>query len=301
MPTAQLLTSWLFFPLAETKSQLSQADLEVIESMVVAQQAEIGEFSSKFMEEEVQAQAQAKTPDVEIKNNLVSTSVKEKSSEILKTEQHVSKQESKQDDNKQKGTKSKIETKKHSGKESTSNDSDLTRIVADVASSMASTLESITAATEGLEISHGSSDEGEEQLMLMRDSPRWEDEEIQAEDTDEPRPIKAEIKLLVKTTEVGKESIEIRSIREFVDIKQEENQLQSKKSPTPEKITETGDRIYTLPRQTPGKTPSPKFVRSPGKGQISNIGNDEFDLMSQVRGKPGFWLAAFCLPPCAAS
>merc|ERR1712002_538426 len=83
--------------------------------------------------------------------------------------------------------------------------------------SLVSTLENVTVVAEGLEGGHLSSDEGEEQLMLMRDSPRWEDEEIQAEE-EEPRAIKSEIKLMVKTTEVGKESIEIRSIREFVEI-----------------------------------------------------------------------------------
>ncbi|XP_042859619.1 ankyrin-2-like isoform X6 [Penaeus japonicus] len=168
---------------------------------------------------------------------------------------------------------------------------DLTKRVADVASTMASTLESITAVAEGLEGSHLSSDEGEEQLMLMRDSPRWEDEEIQAEDTDEPRAIKAEIKLLVKTTEVGKESIEIRSIREFVES--DEKNLAGfggvVPSPIPEagRVTPQGDRVYTLQRSSPSaRTPSPRFVRQQQSSPVSSYiqpTHDEFDLMAQVR------------------
>ncbi|XP_069990905.1 ankyrin-2 isoform X7 [Penaeus vannamei] len=168
---------------------------------------------------------------------------------------------------------------------------DLTKRVADVASTMASTLESITAVAEGLEGSHLSSDEGEEQLMLMRDSPRWEDEEIQAEETDEPRAIKAEIKLLVKTTEVGKESIEIRSIREFVES--DEKNLSGfggiVPSPVPEagRVTPQGDRVYTLQRGSPSaRTPSPRFVRQQQSSPVSSYiqpTHDEFDLMAQVR------------------
>jgi len=177
---------------------------------------------------------------------------------------------------------------------------DVNKRVADVVSSMASTLESITAAAEGFEGGHGSSDEGEEQLMLMRDSPRWEDEEIQADDQEEPRAIKAEIKLLVKTTELGKESIEIRSIREFVEA---DDRIKCgfggiMPSPFPDQIAESssvgqvtpsGERIYTLQREsTVAHSSSPRFVRlHPTTGSTEESSHDDFDLMAQVRGSSG--------------
>jgi len=177
---------------------------------------------------------------------------------------------------------------------------DVNKRVADVVSSMASTLESITAAAEGFEGGHGSSDEGEEQLMLMRDSPRWEDEEIQADEHEEPRAIKAEIKLLVKTTELGKESIEIRSIREFVEaddkIKCGFGGIMS--SPYPDQIVESssagqvtpsGERVYTLQRESIiAHSSSPRFVRlHPTTGSTEESTHDDFDLMAQVRGSSG--------------
>jgi len=175
---------------------------------------------------------------------------------------------------------------------------DVNKRVADVVSSMASTLESITAAAEGFEGGHGSSDEGE--LMLMRDSPRWEDEEIQADEHEEPRAIKAEIKLLVKTTELGKESIEIRSIREFVETDDRikcgfggimpsplPNQLVE--SSSAEQVTPSGERVYTLQREsTVPHSSSPRFVRlHPTTGSTEESTHDDFDLMAQVRGSSG--------------
>lgn len=142
-------------------------------------------------------------------------------------------------------------------------------------------------------------DEDEEQLM-MRDSPKWEDEEIQADESEQPRAIKAEIKLLVKTTELGKESIEIRSIREFVDIEEKQHgAFGSILSSSPERveIEQTGDRIFTLHRKTsPGRTPSPRFVRpidSEDSTFLSGDPSDEFNLMSQVRGKPNLACLSF--------
>ena len=129
---------------------------------------------------------------------------------------------------------------------------------------------------------------------MMRDSPRWEDEELQSEESNEPRAIKAEIKLLVKTTELGKEAIEIRSIREFVDVEEKvPGGFGSVITPTPpdrDELVQTGDRVYTLQRKcSPGRTPSPRFIRPPSTDRSSDISeepSDDFNLMSQVRGKP---------------
>lgn len=160
-----------------------------------------------------------------------------------------------------------------------------------------------TTKTSEAEASHDSSDEGEESLTLMRDSPRWEEEEIQAEDSEMQRPIKAEIKLLVKTTEVGKESIEIRSIREFVDPNDKHpDELSSSEVLDSDKSKQDalsdsaieGKGSFAAQQLPPlGRTPSPRFVRPsdtyPSFYERRN--EDDFDLMAQVRGKPCFWLA----------
>ncbi|MPC61291.1 hypothetical protein E2C01_055360 [Portunus trituberculatus] len=158
--------------------------------------------------------------------------------------------------------------------------------------SMASARESSKAVAEAPEASHISSDEGEEQLMIMRDSPRWEDEEIQAEESDEPRTIKAEIKLLVKTTEVGKESIEIRSIREFVenenaDVISSEGVVQSPAVDSSQLVP--GDVQHLQSTSSDLCSPSPKFTRPQVASTYSSIcepTQDEFDLMAQVRVSP---------------
>ena len=304
-----------------------QAELAESEN-VNSKEGQSGEVSSKQTKVEVQAQAKAKTHDVDSniptptasntqqsvqktnepdpKETLIDVPKTQEIEHIIKQDNYDCKTDTKES-TKISQSLSKTDTSKFKSSMKTDDMGDLTRKVADVASSLASTLESITAVTEGLEGSHYSSDEGEEQLMLMKDSPRWEDEEIQAEDLDEPRAIKAEIKLMVKTTELGKEAIEIRSIREFVDLNEQvADSDSSRKSLSPnisEKLTSEGDRIYKLQRDSLAvRTPSPRFVRSQDRDPLTEEGNDEFDLMAQVRGKPGFWLAAlFYLPPCVAS
>merc|ERR1719290_22247 len=132
-----------------------------------------------------------------------------------------------------------------------------------VASNSATSFGSVTfgAVGEGLE---GSLDRSSDDLMMMRDSPCWEDEELQNDEMDEPIPIKAEIRLLVKTTELGKESIEIRSIREFVESEKSQSGFGSisttegrsrRGSPLScGRTTPQGERVYTLQRGTPSPT-----------------------------------------------
>ncbi|XP_069185516.1 ankyrin-2 isoform X26 [Procambarus clarkii] len=272
---------------AQGKNNLTEADLAVLESMVVAQEAEVEEMTFTHAQAEIQAEANLIKPDTD---NMILDSVKSlkmkklaKPSTIMEdpllTFQAPSLYSTRDVNAASKAT----DTGQQLG--------DLTKRVADVASTMASTLESITAVAEGLEGSHLSSDEGEEQLMLMRDSPRWEDEEIQAEETDEPRAIKAEIKLLVKTTELGKESIEIRSIREFVECEDKNLTGFGGVVPSPSlecgRLTPMGDRVYTLQRaSTDVRSPSPRFVRPQQPSTDSSYTEptqDEFDLMAQVR------------------
>ena len=101
----------------------------------------------------------------------------------------------------------------------------------------------------------------------------------------------AEIKLMVKTTELGKEAVEIRSIREFVETEVEtEKSEQRLLSPCPrqmhEEIVQTGDSLFSLHRSP---SPSPKFVREQDLGSPqyqSEDSSDEFNLMSHVRGRP---------------
>lgn len=268
-------------------ARLNEADLAVLESMVMAQEAEVEEmtFAQAQAEAEARAGAQAVSDDHSKERETTSASFMTPSKAQVPHSQVLA------------STKE-LESTYAKERDTGQNLGDLSQRVADVASSMASTLESITAVAEGLEGSHQSSDEGEEQMMIMRDSPRWEDEEIQADDTDEPRAIKAEIKLLVKTTEVGKESIEIRSIREFVENENPSltSFTESVQPPGPEvgRLTPSGEGVYMLHRPTSDlRAPSPRFVRH----QTSTAGSayhepsqDEFDLMAQVRGKAGFRL-----------
>lgn len=267
-------------------ARLNEADLAVLESMVMAQEAEVEEMTFAQAQAEAQAQAGARAvSDDHSKETDTSPSfVTPSKAQVPHSPVFTSTKE--------------LEATYARERDTGQNLGDLSQRVADVASSMASTLESITAVAEGLEGSHQSSDEGEEQMMIMRDSPRWEDEEIQADDTDEPRAIKAEIKLLVKTTEVGKESIEIRSIREFVE---NENPsltgfTESVQPPGPEvgRLTPSGEGVYMLHRPTSDlRAPSPRFVRhqtSPAGSAYHEPSQDEFDLMAQVRGKAGFRL-----------
>ncbi|KAG7157302.1 hypothetical protein Hamer_G005704 [Homarus americanus] len=269
------------------KSNLTEADLAVLESMMVAQEAEVEEMVFAQALAEMQAEAKSLKSDGDAQNVDKSLKIQKLTKSYVTAEKPIIPV-------KTPVVSSANVTASAAGKATDTGQhlGELTKRVADVASTMASTLESITAVAEGLEGSHLSSDEGEEQLMLMRDSPRWEDEEIQAEDTDEPRAIKAEIKLLVKTTEVGKESIEIRSIREFVEC--EDKNLSGfggvVQSPTLEcgQLTSMGDRVYTLQRASPDvHSPSPRFVRpqqSSTDSSYTEPTQDEFDLMAQVRG-----------------
>lgn len=145
---------------------------------------------------------------------------------------------------------------------------------------------------------HLSSDDADDQLALMKDSPRWEDEEIKAEDPANARPIKAEIKLMVKTTEIGKESIEIRSIREFVDGSEKPNQplnIDNEKQyldPHQNKGFDEKDSVCSHQISHDKCTSSPKFVRPKEKYSplFYEEGSDDFDLLAQVRGKPCFGL-----------
>lgn len=145
---------------------------------------------------------------------------------------------------------------------------------------------------------HLSSDDADDQLALMKDSPRWEDEEIKAEDPANARPIKAEIKLMVKTTEVGKESIEIRSIREFVDRSDKPTPPLNIKNvkqfldPHQNKGSDEKDSVCSHQISHDKCTSSPKFVRPKEKYSPSfyEEGSDDFDLLAQVRGKPCFGL-----------
>ena len=178
-------------------------------------------------------------------------------------------------------------------------DRNLAQRMTDVTSSLTSTLDSISAVSETFDGARTTA-EDDEQLM-MRDSPKWEEEEIQADETEEPKAIKAEIKLLVKTTELGKESIEIRSIREFVDVEEKHpggfGSIIASTSPEREELIQSGDRVFTLQRKpSPGGSPIPRFVRPLDSSEVSNESDrtpDDFNLMSQVRGKPSLACISF--------
>lgn len=145
--------------------------------------------------------------------------------------------------------------------------------------------------------------EEQDERLMMRDSPRWEDEEIKKGGREEPPVIKAEVKLLVRTTESGKETIEIRSIEEFVEVAEKHpggfEDVVSTSPPEDESIVQNEERVFTLHRKSsPGRTPSPRFVRPVGIEEgsyISEATPDEFNLMSQIRGKP--YLACLSLSP----
>lgn len=187
------------------------------------------------------------------------------------------------------------DSSEHQRKRST----DLTQCMTEVTSSLESTLGSIVAVSDSLNGARHLHEE-EEQLM-MRDSPKWEEEELQAEEVEDPRVIKAEIKLMVKTTELGKESIEIRSIREFVEVEEKYpggfGSIMSSSPPDRDKLVRPADRLFTLHRKTsPGRTPSPRFVRpleSPDSSYITEETPDDFNLMSQVGGKPNLACISF--------
>lgn len=283
----QLLTHLVVSPLAQGKSKLNEADLAVLDSMMIAQEAEVEEMTFTHAQAEMQDQEESSTDANVFGKTKVQRTV---SPTVTLGKPHIPTQTPAFSS--ATGVASAADAATDTGQQL----GDLTKRVADVASTMASTLESITAVAEGLEGSHLSSDEGEEQLMLMRDSPRWEDEEIQAEDTDEPRAIKAEIRLLVKTTEVGKESIEIRSIREFVECEDKNlNGPSGITQPPPVECSQfipVDNQVYTLQRANPDvRSTSPRFVRpqqSSTEPPYSKPTHDEFDLMAQVRGKAGF-------------
>lgn len=274
-------------PLADGKTKLTEADLAVLESMVVAQEAEMEEMAFKIEAEAAQAKIELEGSYL-TKNDAVSI---EKGMEKPIWNKPVNKKTDVPVHSSVSISPFKSEslrctdTGQHHG--------DPSKRTTGVAS-VASARESNKAVAEAPEASHISSDEGEEQLMIMRDSPRWEDEEIQAEESDEPRTIKAEIKLLVKTTEVGKESIEIRSIREFVenesaDVISSEGAVQSPAVDSSQVVP--GDVQHLQRTSSDLCSPSPKFTRPQVASTYSSIcepAQDEFDLMAQVRGKAGF-------------
>ncbi|KAF2357519.1 hypothetical protein FHG87_011724 [Trinorchestia longiramus] len=132
--------------------------------------------------------------------------------------------------------------------------------------------------------------EEQDERLIMRDSPRWEEEEIKAEERQDPRIIKAEVKLLVRTTESGKETIEIRSIEEFVEIAEKYpggfSENVASKAPDTDKLAPVEEKVFTLHRKSPARSPSPRFVRPLGIEEgsyISEATADEFNLMSQIR------------------
>lgn len=277
-------------PLADGKNKLTEADFAVLESMVVAQEAEMEEMAFKIEAEANQARvelegSQMTKSDVSVdkgtKKQIQSDSpvrVKVKRPVQSSISTPIAKPES---------MNTNTDTGQHPGGPA--------KCVTDAAS-MVSPQENVAPAAEGSEVSHvSSSDEGEEQMMIMRDSPRWEDEEIQAEN-DEPRTIKAEIKLLVKTTEVGKESIEIRSIREFVEhenanLAASEGAVQSPVVESTNQLTPGGGVHHLQKASSDLHSPSPKFTRPQVASTYSSYcepSQDDFDLMAQVRGKAGF-------------
>ncbi|XP_047739260.1 centrosomal protein of 290 kDa isoform X8 [Hyalella azteca] len=156
------------------------------------------------------------------------------------------------------------------------------------------------AVTEGvasLPLTHSETNRPEEQdeRLIMRDSPRWEEEEIKiGRDREDNRVIKAEVKLLVHTTESGKETIEIRSIEEFVEVPEKYpggfGEIISSTSSGTGVLDRSEERVFTLHRMSPCRSPSPRFVRPSGIEEgsyISEATPDEFNLMSQIRDIEG--------------
>lgn len=277
-------------PLADGKNKLTEADLAVLESIVVAQEAEMEEMAFKIEAEAAQAEIELEGSYL-INNDTVS--IEKRMEKQIIGEKSMNPRIDVPVDSSVSTSPSKLESLKSTDTDTGQHSGDPTKKIMGVAS-VASARESNITVAEAPEASHISSDEGEEQLMIMRDSPRWEDEEIQAEDNDEPRTIKAEIKLLVKTTEIGKESIEIRSIREFVesenaDLTGSGGAVQSPAVDSSQLIL--GD-VYNLQSTSSDlRSPSPKFTRPQVASTYSSYcepTQDEFHLMAQVRGKAGF-------------
>lgn len=278
-------------PLADGKNKLTEADFAVLESMVVAQEAEMEEMAFKIEAEVTQA-------EIKLKGSHVANS----DISIDKGTEKQKKNDTPMNVKVKRPIQSSVLTSVANLESTQSPDTDTGQLPGDSAKSVAdaaslvSVQENVTTAAEGPEVSQvSSSDEGEEQMMIMRDSPRWEDEEIQAEN-DEPRTIKAEIKLLVKTTEPGKESIEIRSIREFVEhenasLNASEETVQSPVFESTGHITPSGDVHHLQKTSSDLHPPSPKFTRPQVSSTYSSYcepSQDDFDLMAQVRGKAGF-------------
>lgn len=85
------------------------------------------------------------------------------------------------------------------------------------------------------------------------------------------RPVKAEVKLMVKTADVGKQAVEIRSIREFVDMPAGQAQgpfsriFSSSSSPPPSGSTSPSFSSSISPVSTPSlspKTPDRRFKKN---------------------------------------
>ncbi|KAG0713070.1 hypothetical protein GWK47_017039 [Chionoecetes opilio] len=279
-------TCGVISPLADGKNKLSEADLAVLESMVVVQEAEMEEMAFKIEAEAAQAEIELEgafltNGDVSIEKGMekkmicdISTNPKIDvpiHSSVLTSPPNLESFKSADTD-----------TGQHHGDPSTK----IPGVV-----SVASGQGSNPSIGEAAEASLVSSDEGEEQLMIMRDSPRWEDEEIQAEDNDEPRTIKAEIKLLVKTTELGKESIEIRSIREFVESENADltgcSAGAAQPPPAGSSQAVAGGDVHRLQSTSLDlRSPNPKFTRPQVASTYPSYCEpmqDEFDLMAQVR------------------
>ena len=278
-------------PLADGKNKLTEADLAVLESLVVAQEAEMEEMAFKI-------EADAAQAEIDLEGSYITNS------DAVNNDKGIEKQiindkpmNSKTDvpvHSLVSSSPSKLESLKNNGIDTGQHQANRTKKCTGIASA-ASARESIKAIVEAPEANHMSSDEGEEQLMIMRDSPRWEDEEIQAEDSDEPRTIKAEIKLLVKTTEIGKESIEIRSIREFVENENADQIGSGGAVQSPVVVPShsiLGEDVHHLQNTSLDlHSPNSKFTRPEVASTYSSFcepTQDEFDLMAQVRGKAGF-------------
>lgn len=278
-------------PLADGKNKLTEADFAVLESMVVAQEAEMEEMAFKIEAEAAQAEIELEV----VPMTSSETSVDKGTKKQIQSDTPVRVKVNKPFQSSISTSIAKSESMRSTDTDTGQHPGDPAKSVTDAAS-VASTQENITTAAEGSEVSHvSSSDEGEEQMMIMRDSPRWEDEEIQAEN-DEPRTIKAEIKLLVKTTEVGKESIEIRSIREFVEpedanLNASGAAVQSPVVESTDQLTPSGDVHHLQKASSDLQSPSPKFTRPQVASTYPSYcepSQDDFDLMAQVRGKAGF-------------
>lgn len=273
-------------PLADGKNKLTEADFAVLESMVVAQEAEMEEMAFEIEAEAAQAEKELKESYM-TKSDI---SVDKGTEHDMNGDPPIKVKIKRPVQSSILPSMAKLESVRSADLDTGQHPADPPKSVSD-AVCVASSLENITAAAEASQVS--SSDEGEEQMMIMRDSPRWEDEEIQAE-SDEPRTIKAEIKLLVKTTEMGKESIEIRSIREFVD--QENANLSGGAVQPPvvestDQLTPSGDVLQLQKSPSDLHSPSPKFTRPQVTSTYSSYcepSQDDFDLMAQVRGKAGF-------------